>query len=118
MAHLLLADAKTIGAGNSIQLSKPVSDHTVAVDYVDADSTISNIVVALQGSVSNRGESDSSAKWFDLAAYTFTSADRSAKSAMFHVVSRPVNRVRLNIITLNGADTNDFVNARYTPKYD
>lgn len=115
MAHLLLNAVTTTGASNGLHLAEVTKDHTVDIDWLDPTNNITALVVALEGSNSNRGVSDAAAKWAQLASHTATAGEITAEELMFHVLSKDVKRVRLNITTLTGgAGAGDVVNGRYT----
>lgn len=94
MAVLLLNAATATGAG-SVHIVRPrPSKHTVA-------ATMGGTVVATAVTVDLEGSLDNST-WFSLDSHPFTAAEITAEAAMFHVVSRPVRYVRLNLVTLTG----------------
>ena len=114
MAHLLLNQVTATGVGPGIHLAEVTSEHTVSVDWLDPTNNITAITVDLEGSISNRGVSDADAKWFQLASHTADAGEITAEEFMFHVINKPIKRVRLNMPTLTGgAGAGDVVNGRY-----
>jgi|TARA_Y100000310_G_scaffold53827_1_gene49347 hypothetical protein len=113
MAIKILDAATATGAGSSIFLSKPTSKHTLQADIVDANASLSVIVIEFQGSTDNRGVTDANAKWFNLDSHTFTAAEITALTAMWHVVNKPINRIRINVLTLTGVSAGDTVTVKY-----
>lgn len=109
----MLDAVSAIGASASISLSAPTKDHTVEVNYTDAGGAITAMTIVLQASAQNMDTPDASATWYDLQAYVLTAGDIAAKKAMFHVVNKPVERVRLNLTVATGIVAGDFVTARY-----
>lgn len=94
MAYRLLDAVGTTGASSSIFLAKPTDTHTVQV----VTTTVAGaVVIDLEGSLDNRGVTDANAAWLALGSYTFTAGDLTAKQAMFHVISRVVPRIRVNL---------------------
>jgi hypothetical protein len=83
--------------------------HTVSVYYTDADTSISALSVALEGSIDGPEVTDANASWGVLATHVFTAPEITAKAAMFHVYEAPVTRIRLNITTITGATSADAV---------
>ena len=114
MAHLLLNQVTATGKSASIFLDRATTDHTVEVDWLDPTNNITALVAALEGSISNRGVSDADAVWTQLTSHTASAGDITAEEFIFHVVNKPVTRVRINLSTLTGgAGAGDVVNARY-----
>lgn len=113
MAHKLLNAVSTIGASESVHLDKPTKDHTVEVSYTDVGGAITVLTIVLQASAQNKNTSDALASWYDLQTYTFTAGDITAKKAMFHVVNKPVERIRVNLTVATGIVAGDFVTVRY-----
>lgn len=113
MAHKLLNAVTTTGVSSSIALNYPTASHTVQVDFVDANASITAMTVVLQACAQNKDTSDADAIWFDLQSYALTGANLTAKSAMFHTVNKPVERVRVNLLTATGIGAGDTVTVRY-----
>ena len=105
----LLSGVAATGASKGVTLSDFSSTHTVEVYYTDANASITVLTVDLEGSIDPSRTADASAHWFQLASYTLTSAELTAKQAMFHVVNKGASRLRVNITTLTGADAGDAV---------
>lgn len=93
----LLKDKTAVGASAPLFLGNPAKDHTVEVRFGSTESPTA-VTIDLEGSL---GGSD----FFQLATYSFTAGDLAAKKAMFHVVNKPVDHVRLNLTTLTGVAT-------------
>jgi hypothetical protein len=108
--QVLLNGVSATGAGPTLSINSPFRDHTVDIYYTDADTSITAIVVELQGCII---EDISNCRYYTLAEHTFSSAEITAKQAMFHVVDKPVTRVRLNITTLTGEGTGDVIYGVY-----
>jgi hypothetical protein len=89
---VLFSGAVATGAGDTIGLRKPAKEFTVQITDTDL---IESDVIDLEGSLD-------SVTWFQLARHTFTASEASDDAAMFHIVNKPVNFIRGNIITYNG----------------
>lgn len=113
MAHKLLNAVTATGPGSSIFLQEKQEDHTVQIEYIDANASISALVVNLEGSLDGRDIPDASAQWFVLDTYTFDAAALLVKKGMFHTLSKLVTRVRLNLVTATGIGAGDSVSAKY-----
>jgi hypothetical protein len=115
MAHLMLDGVEATGASASIFPKKVVKDHTVACYYIDADSSVTAVTVNLEASDDNRGVADADAHWYTLASYSLAADEITAKKAMFHVINKPVKRVRLKLDVFTGAGSGDKLYGRYIP---
>ena len=87
---VLLNAVTSTGAGTSYWLGFLPHAHTWQIDFTGTASTVS---VKLQGSID-----DSS--WFDLDTSTSTTA-----STMRHIVNKPVNYIRANLVTFTNGTT-------------
>jgi len=112
-AFRLLDAVTAIGAGPSIFLSRTRKHHTVQVSVVDADTSISALVIDLEGSLDNRGVIDVNAKWSQMSRHTFTGAELTALFAAFVTTDQDFKRVRLNVITATGIGSGDTITAKY-----
>lgn len=105
MAMKLLAAATAVGAGASVHIRKGVQEHTVQIVITGAPTAVT---VALEASL------DDGVNWNTIGTYALTAGDLSAGSAMYHVVDKPAQYVRMNTITLAGG-TAPTVTAFYFP---
>lgn len=96
-----IAEGQTAtGTSASHTLTVPSGTITVEAAYTEGSgTTCTGLVIDLEGSVTGNN-------WFALASHTFTSAERTAKAAMFHVVDKPVMFIRTNITTLTKTGAN------------
>jgi len=99
MAHRMLDGVTAAANSVALDFSVPVSEHTVEI-YLTS-GTVSACVIDLEGSIQNRNET--SPQWETLASYTFTAGDLTAKKAMFHVVNKPVRKVRIALTTFTNS---------------
>ena len=99
--------------GPSVFLAEAKSEHTVEGTFVDANTSITAGVVDLEASQDGRGVSDADATWYAIGSHTLTSAEVTALAFMFHVVDKPVRRVRVNISTLTGEGAGDTATVKY-----
>ena len=94
------------GTSDTIYLDGLYEDFTVEGFYVDANASISAVTLVLQGAI----DTDTRlGQWHDLATHVFTAGEITGKKAMYHVISKPVTRVRFNLSTLTGKDATDTV---------
>lgn len=105
MAFKMLSAVTTTGASNIVYLAEPSESHTVSASFTSGTA----VVIALEGSL--EGRESASPEWFALATHTFSADEITAKQAMFHVASKPVKAVRLNLTTFTTAGGN--LTARY-----
>jgi hypothetical protein len=100
----------TAAASGTVEISVPIGmqDHVYSVSMTDANASITVLTVALEGSIDG-------ATWFIIegSQFTLTAGELTAKQAMFHVLSRPVNFIRGKVVTLTGRGTGDVVSMRY-----
>lgn len=92
----LIKDKTAIGASAPL-LVNMAKDHTVEVAFGQGE-TPSAVTVDLEGAIRE-------GVYYTLQSYSFSAGDLTAKRAMFHVVNKPVNFVRLNLVTLTGVGT-------------
>ena len=97
-----ICDAKTTtGAAVAHQLVTPSGLITIEASFTEGvATTCTALVIDLEGSVTG-------VNYFALASHTFSSAERTAKCAMFHLADKPVEYVRTNITTLTKTGAND-----------
>lgn len=93
MAMKLLAAATATGAGPSARLKKGVKEHTVQTIITGSPTAVT---VSLEASLND------GVTWNAIGTYIFTAGDLSAGSAMYHVVNKPVEVVRINLTVLTG----------------
>lgn len=114
MAFRMLRDVYVVGPSPSLNLDEVCGQHTVAVSYTDTGN-ITALTVSLQATADNPSIPNESAVWFDLVIYPFIAGDITAKSAMFHIVNKPVQRVRVNLTVVTGAVLGNKINVKYIP---
>ena len=113
-ARILIDQAVAIGAGQSIRLSKTVENHSLECYYVDANASVTAVVVDLEASLDPPEINDANALWYQIGRLTFTAGEITAKRAAGVILDMPVRRVRANIITLTGEDgSTDNFTVRY-----
>jgi hypothetical protein len=97
-----ICDGKTTtGTAVAHQLVTPSGMITVEASFTEgAATTCTALTIDIEGSITKDN-------WFALASHTFTSAERSAKCAMFHIVDKQIEYVRANITTLTKTGVND-----------
>lgn len=97
-----IADGQTItGAAVAHQLVTPSGTMTVEVSFTEGIETVCTaLTIDIEGSLTN-------VNWFALASHTFTSAERTAKAAMFHIADKQIEYVRSNITTLTKTGANN-----------
>ena len=116
--YTLIDQAVAIGAGQSIRLPTPVNDHSVECFYVDANASVSVVVLDLEMSLDPPEINDINAKWYQMQRHTFLAGEITAKKATFVRLNIPAQRIRANIITLTGENgSTDLFSVRYTPRY-
>ncbi len=106
MAIKLLSGVYQTGVSNAHDLAGTVKAHTVSVVFTDADTSITVLVVDLEGTIDGTN-------WYVLASHTLSAAELTALAAMFHVADKPVKKVRTNIKTITGATSADSVDVWY-----
>lgn len=105
MAVKLLSAVTTTGAGSSWPLRNGVQEHTVQAVITGAPTAVT---VALEASL------DGGTSWNAIGTYAFVAGDLTAGFAMFHVVNKPAELVRLNLTVLTGG-TSPTVTGYYLP---
>lgn len=97
-----ICDGKTAtGTTVAHQLFIPSGNITVEASFTEGvATTCTALTIDLEGSVTG-------VNYFPLASHTFTSAEKTAKCAMFHLADKPVEYVRANITTLTKTGVND-----------
>lgn len=90
----ILRDKTSAGTGDILFLGRIYEDHTVEINWTGTDPTAMTVV--LMGRISENGS------MIDIATYALTAGDLSAKKAMFHVASKPLRDVQLDIRVLTG----------------
>ena len=102
MSRRLLDGVDATGAGSSVSIVRNMvrvaRDHTVSIIWTDTSGSITAMVIDLEGSING-------SDFHVLATHTLTSAERTAKKAMFHVKEMAVSYVRANITTLTETGT-------------
>lgn len=102
MAVKLLDAVDSTGAGPSWRVQMGVREHTVAMVSTGSPTVVT---VLLEGSLDG-------ITWYVLAEHNWISAELSASKAMFHVTSKLVTYVRLNLDTLT-AGTSPTITGKY-----
>lgn len=105
MAMKMLTASTATGAGLSVALRKGVQEHTVQVIITGSPTAVT---VALESSL------DNGVTWNSIGTYAFSAGDLTAASAMYHVVNKPAELVRMNTTVLTGG-TAPTVTAYYLP---
>ena len=108
MAYKLLDAVSAAGVSSPIWLSGAGEDHSVQV--VITGGTV--VVISLEGTLDNRGAASPS--WFIIGQYTFDAADLAAKKVLFHVNSKVVEGIRLNLNTFT--HVGQTLTAKYSPE--
>lgn len=94
--------AATGGVKKIFELEHSTSLHTVQTVFT---GSITALTIDLEGSLDGT-------TFFQLAQDAFSEAEITAKAAMFHVVDKLVEYIRINISTLTGTGT---VTCKYSP---
>jgi len=92
MATRLLSSVTTTGAGNSWGVRMGVMEHTVQCTFTGNPTAVT---IELEGSLDNE-------TWYQLAGHKVSTGDITDSKTMFHVTSKLVTYVRLNLTTLEG----------------
>jgi hypothetical protein len=102
LRRALVCDGKTsTGLSVAHQLVTPSGMLTAEASYTEGTATTCTaLTVEIEGSVTG-------VNYFAISSHTFTSAERSAKCAMFHIADKPVEYIRINITTLTKTGVND-----------
>ena len=101
-AITFLDEVEATGASSIKALPFLVAKHTVQVTTTGEPTAVT---VDLEGSLDG-------VTFFVLSSHAFSGAEITAEAAMFHVVDKPVNFVRLDLTTLTGG-TDPTVTALY-----
>jgi hypothetical protein len=89
------------GLSPAHRLVVPSGTMTLEASFTEGTATsCTALTIELLGSVTGTN-------YFALASHTFTSAERSAKCAMFHVVDKPVIFIQTNITALTKTGGSD-----------
>lgn len=114
MKNLLLSNVTSTGPSGALFLNRMTAKHTIAVEFADANASISAVSVALEAAgLAESGDDLTGVVWHTLATHALTAAELAAKSCMFHVVDKVVGAVRVNITVLNGLSAGDNVSVAY-----
>lgn len=114
MRSRLLDAVTATGAGSSIFLAEPKSKHKVDISFVDADTSITVLVVELQSSSDGRAVADADAVWTTEVTMTFSAAQLTAKKGVFNIVDKLMKRIRLNVKTATGIGAGDSITGIHT----
>ena len=97
-----IADGQTAtGTGVAHQLVTPSGTMTIETSFTTGvGTTCTALVIVIEGSVTG-------VNYFALASHAFTSAERTIKCAMFHIVDKQIEYVRSNITTLTKTGANN-----------
>lgn len=116
--YLLIDQAVAVGAGQSVRLPVVTNDHFVEVYFIDANASISVLIVDLEISLDRPEINDATAKWYVLDSHTLSGAELTAKQAGYAVLNAPAQRIRACIKTLTGGDgSTDIVTVRSIHRY-
>ena len=111
---VMIDQAVAPGAGPSKKLRRTVESHSVDCFFVDANTSITALVVDLEMSLDPGSINDVNAHWYQMARHTFTSAELAALQASWVILNTPARRLRANIITATGADgSTDKITVRH-----
>jgi hypothetical protein len=90
-----------VGTGHTHQLVTPSGKFTVEASFtLGSATTCDSLTIDIEGSITGNN-------WFAIASHSFTSAERSAAAAMFHIVDKPIAYLRGNVTTLTKTGAND-----------
>ena len=95
MAVRLLNAVTSTGAGSSWPLRMGVKEHTVQATFTGNPTAVS---IILEGSLDEQ-------TWYQLAVHNALGDDITNQQTMFHVTSKLVNAVRINLSTLTGGSS-------------
>lgn len=95
MAVRLLDAASSTGVSTAWYLSSGANEHTV---QCMATGSPTSVVVELEGSLDN-------GTWYQLAEHLWSNSELSNQAAMFHVSSKLVGYVRINLTTMSGGSS-------------
>lgn len=104
--------ANALAAGASIWLHKVSKDYTMAVSYIDANASISAMVVELQSTDDGRSVADADANWIVINTMTFVAGQITDKQGMEHIADKPIQRIRFVPTTATGGAAIDLITAR------
>jgi hypothetical protein len=93
---IMLKGATTTGPSAPISVDRE-RNHTFQCGFLNSTS-ITAFTTVLQGSI------DKKTTWSDLGTNEFDATELSNKYSMFHVFSKPVDYVRINITVSTGPD--------------
>lgn len=110
----LLNGVTATGAGEGIRLDNENMYHTISTFFVDANSSVSAVVIRLEGCNDPRSVSDTSAHWVTLQTLTYTAGEITAKQASSsNGYPMPYRRVRAYLVTFTGGTAPDAVTVYY-----
>lgn len=89
----ILRDKTTTGTGDILFTGRTLKDHTVEITWTGASPTAMTVI--LKGSIEG-------GTMFDIATYALVAGDLTAKKAMFHVASKPLDYAQIDISVLTG----------------
>ena len=95
MAVRLLNAVTSTGASGSWPLRMGVKEHTVQATFTGDPTAVS---IILEGSLDEQ-------TWYQLAIHNTLGDDLVNQQTMFHVTSKLVNAVRINLSTLTGGSS-------------
>ena len=95
MAVKLLNAVTSTGASGSWPLRMGVKEHTVQATFTGDPTAVS---IILEGSLDEQ-------TWYQLAIHNALGDDLVNQQTMFHVTSKLVNAVRINLSTLTGGSS-------------
>ena len=112
--RVLLENAVVTGPGESVWHPQAIVNHEVDCSIVDADTSVSAVVVDIESSMDPPEIPDIKAVWGRMARKTFTAGELTALFAKWAILNMPARRVRANLITITGADgSTDLFTVRY-----
>ena len=98
----VVSGATTSGAKKIFKIEHSTALHCIQAKFT---GTVSALTISVEGSLD--GES-----FFELAAHTLTAAEISAKVAMFEIINKLSEYIRINLTTYTGTGP---VTVYYTP---
>lgn len=107
----LATDLVIVGAAPSVKLKDITldekvghKDHSLLVSIVDANASITVLVVDIEECIDGDNVADGDCHWTQMVRHPFSVGELTAKHAKFDVFNSIARRLRVNIITLTGGD--------------
>jgi len=106
----LISGLSTSEAVRVTGAGRPAENHTVAAVVTDADTSITALNIAIDGSLDGTN-------YYELANHDFSAGELTALAAMFHTVNKPVNYIKVRVASHTGAAAGDLITILYEPNY-